>query len=207
MSHAVSRRAALAALVAVAATPAFALSPEDNDLVAKAVAYLDSLSSAKSRFTQTDPRGDTATGTLYLARPGRARFQYDAPATLLITCDGQTVTLTDTRLKTRQRFPLKSTPLAIFLADHIRLDRGAHVTRVDRGPGGTFSITARSAVGLSQGEIVLYFEQSPLKLTGWVVIDGQGRTTRVTLDGLTAIPMPPADLFVQEPAVAVSGKM
>lgn len=203
-----TRRAALAALL-LAGTPfarAFALSTDDAAMVAKAVAYLDALASVKARFSQTDQRGDVATGVLYLARPGRARFQYDAPSNLLITSDGKTVTLTDGRLKTQQRFPLRATPLAVFLADHVRLDRGVQVTRVDRAAG-AFSITARDNHALTQGEITLYFTESPLRLTGWVIIDAQARMTRVILDGLTAIPEPPAELFVQAPPPAAGGQM
>jgi outer membrane lipoprotein-sorting protein len=193
-----SRRTALLALAAVAAPlPAFALAADDNALVARAVAYLDGLSSVRARFTQTDDRGGVATGTLTLARPGRARFQYDPPSTLLITSDGETVTLTNSQLKTHQRLPLKQTPLAIFLADHIRLDKGAQVTRVDHSPDG-FSVTARAGAGLTHGDMTLYFLTSPMRLTGWVVTDAQARTTRVTLDGLSAVSAPPASFFQPE---------
>lgn len=212
MSEHLTRRAALAALVFMAAPagPALALSADDQALVAKAVAYLDDIRSVRARFSQTDQRGDLATGVLYLARPGRARFQYDPPSRLLITSDGTTVTLTDSRLKTQQRFPLRATPLAVFLADHIRLDRGAHITRVDRAQG-AFSITARDEHALTQGEITLYFTEAPLRLTGWVVVDAQARMTRVILEGLTTVPEPPADLFVQAPVsrppAAANGQM
>ncbi|HTX50511.1 MAG TPA: outer-membrane lipoprotein carrier protein LolA [Caulobacteraceae bacterium] len=207
MRPSTTRRTALAILVAVlAAPPALALSPEDRALVAKAVAYLDGLSAVKAKFSQTDARGDLATGVLYLARPGRARFQYDPPTLLLITCDGTTVTVTDSRLKTQQRFPLKETPLAVFLADHIRLDRGARVTRVDR-TGSAFSITARSTNAMTGGEITLYFEDAPIRLTGWVVVDAQARMTRVILEDLTPISAPSDDLFVQAPLSHVQGQM
>jgi outer membrane lipoprotein-sorting protein len=200
-----SRRAALAALLAaIPVTPALALSPADDALVARAVAYLDSLASVRAKFTQTDQRGDVADGVLYLARPGRARFQYNPPSTLLITSDGKTVTVSDARLKTRQHFALSATPLALFLADHIRFDRGAHVTRVDRAPG-AFSITARDSHSLTQGEITLYFDEAPIRLTGWVVIDAQARTTRVILDGLTNIAEPSPDLFLQTPSAPAVG--
>ena len=198
MTAAFSRRTAMGAIAASLALPApvFALSIDDQTLVDRAVAYLDGLGSAKTRFTQSDARGDTVGGVLYVARPGRARFQYDPPATMLITSDGQTVTITDSRLKTLQRIPLRSTPLAIFLADHIRLDHGVQVTRVDRAPGG-FSITARSSRGLAQGEITLYFLENPMRLTGWVVVDAEARSTRVTLAGLAPIATPPPEMFVQ----------
>src|ERR1022692_499016 len=185
MIRSLTRRLALIALTSVLAVPNLTHADPRNDaLVAKAVAYLDGLSAVKGSFQQTDQKGDTVTGTFYLARPGRARFQYDPPSGLLITSDGKTVVLADSRLKTSQRFPLSSTPLALFLADHIRLDRGAKVTGVDEAAGG-FSITARDGRGLAQGQITLYFAEAPMRLSGWAIVDAQRRTTRVALGTLT----------------------
>jgi outer membrane lipoprotein-sorting protein len=196
------RRRSLIGLSLVAvlflAAPALALSPEDQALVNRAVAYLDDLSSVKASFTQTDERGDVAGGELYLARPARARLQYAPPSPLLITSDGKTVIVSNSRLKTFQRIPLSYTPLAVFLGEHISLNRGARVSRVDRTPNG-FSVTARDARGLAHGELTLYFEEQPFRLIGWAILDAQGRLTRVALGPLTATPAPPADFFTQVP--------
>jgi len=197
----VSRRAALALFASLTLVPSAALaaSPADDPLVARAVAYLDSLNDVKARFAQSDARGDVAEGAVYLARPGRARFEYDPPSGLLITSDGRTVTLTDARLKTFQRIPLSSTPLAVFLADHIRLDHGAQVTRVDPGADG-FSITARDTRSVAGGEITLYFADRPMRLSGWAITDAQARTTRVSLGALTPFAPPSDGFFTQGPA-------
>jgi outer membrane lipoprotein-sorting protein len=195
----VSRRLALVALTACLASPALTRadpSPDDQALVARAVAYLDGLTAVKGAFQQTDQKGVSVTGTFYLARPGRARFQYDPPSGLLITSDGKTVVVTDSRLKTFQRVPLSSTPLALFLADHIRLDKGAQIERVDPSAGG-YSITARDGHGLAQGQITLYFAEAPLRLSGWAIVDAQGRTTRVSLGALAPLADASPELFSQ----------
>jgi outer membrane lipoprotein-sorting protein len=171
-------------------------SPSRDPLVARAVAYLDTLNDVKGPFRQTGAHGDVATGTLWLARPGRARFQYDPPSDMLITSDGRSVAISDPQLRTFQRTPLGATPLAVFLADHIRLDRGARIVRVDRSDGG-FSITANDARGLSQGDLTLYFGDDPMRLEGWAIRDGAGRVTRVSLGPLTTVAPPPASLFTQ----------
>jgi outer membrane lipoprotein-sorting protein len=195
-----SRRAALIALSAamlLAAAPAVAAPDPQNDaLVARAVAYLDGITSVKGRFEQTNDKGGVADGTLYLARPGRARFEYDPPSGLVVTSDGRTVVVTDAKRGTSQHMALSSTPLAIFLADHIRLDHGVQVTRVDRSADG-FSITARGPHGLGDGEVTLYFSDGPLRLTGWAVLDAGGHLTRVTLGSLTSMATPAADFFSQ----------
>jgi outer membrane lipoprotein-sorting protein len=196
----VSRRAALALVAALPLAPSPALcAAADDPRVAQAVAYLDTLNDVKARFAQSDGRGDVAEGAVYLARPGRARFEYDPPSGLLITSDGRTVTLSDARLKTLQRIPLASTPLAVFLADHVRLDRGARVTRVDPSADG-FSITARDTRNLSGGEITLYFADRPMRLSGWAITDAQARTTRVSLGALTPFSPPSDAFFSQGPA-------
>ena len=191
-----TRRAALAVLAAplLFGTSALAQTADDA-LVQRGIGYLDGLVSVKGRFHQVDEKGGVADGTFYLARPGRARFEYDAPSGLLITCDGRTVIVSDSRRGSFQHVPLASTPLGVFLSDHIRVDRGAQVTRVDRTDDG-FAVTARGPHA-NEGQITLYFADRPLRLSGWSVVDPQGRVTRVSLGALIAVNPPPADYFSQ----------
>ena len=134
------RRLTLALAALPFATAAFAesatLSADDKALVDKAVAYLQGLSEAKGRFSQTDARGATSGGELFLKRPGKARFAYDPPSGLLVVSDGGAVAVQDSRLKTFDSYPLGATPLSLFLAKTIRLDRGVEVTRVARAADG-----------------------------------------------------------------------
>ena len=182
---------AMAALPAVALA---ALSPDDQALVSKAVAYLEGLEAAEARFAQTDPRGGTTQGRLYLQRPGKARFDYDPPSGMLVVSDGKIVGIADKRLKTVNRLWLSQTPLALFLAKQIRLDKGVTVTRVTRMAGG-FSITAADAKKETKGSITLNFTDGPMALAGWTVTDVQG-STRVQLSGLKRAASLDPSLFV-----------
>ena len=47
-------------------------------------AYLNNLQAAKGRFTQINDDGTIATGTIYIRRPGRIRFEYDPPDRSLV---------------------------------------------------------------------------------------------------------------------------
>ena len=138
------------------------------------------LTRAKGRFVQTDPRGTITPGTFYLQRPGKARFAYDPPSGLVIASDGRLVSVLDARLKTFQNYPLNLTPLALFLARDIRLDRGVLVDKVTKVAGG-FTIVARDGHKNAEGRIVLNFTDSPVALTGWAVTDGRGQVTQVRL--------------------------
>lgn len=191
------RSLGLALGAAALAGPAFAqtLSPADQALVARAIAYLESLAQAKARFVQTDPRGQTSQGVVYLKRPGKARFEYDPPSGLLVVSDGAAVAVSDSRLKTFDRYPLSATPLSLFLARNIRLDRGVQVTGVARAADG-FTITARDIRKQTAGQIALTFRDSPLTLAAWAVTDAQRRTTRVQLAGLAPVSQLQASLFV-----------
>ncbi|WP_296597205.1 outer-membrane lipoprotein carrier protein LolA [Phenylobacterium sp.] len=177
------RSLTLALAAAPLAGPALAQAPlpaADQALVDRAVAYLEGLAEAKGRFVQTDARGRTTTGQLFMKRPGKARFAYDAPSGLLVVSDGGVVSVQDKRLKTFDQYPLGATPLSLFLAKTIRLDKGVTVTRVARMADG-FSITARDGKKETAGQITLTFTDTPLALAGWTVTDAQQRPTRVQL--------------------------
>jgi outer membrane lipoprotein-sorting protein len=205
-----TRAAVLAALAAavLAAHPAMAAAPaplsaEDRALVAQATDYLQNLSEAKGRFVQTDPRGSISGGELYLKRPGRARFAYDPPSSLVVVSDGRTVFVSDPRLKTSNHYPLKYTPLSLFLARQIRLDKGVVVTGVTHFANG-FGLTARDAHNEAKGQITLTFATAPMRLSDWTMTDARGQTTRVRLTSLEPTSGLDGELFaVRDPGAAM----
>lgn len=182
-------------LPALAQRAAPALSAADQALVNRAATYLQGLTEAKARFVQTDARGAQSTGSLYLRRPGKARFAYDPPSGLLVVSDGGNVSIQDQRLKTFDRYPLAMTPLSLFLAKQIRFDKSVQITRVTRFADG-FAITARDARRQAEGQITLNFTDTPLALAGWTITDAQGGATRVRLTGLTRVSGLANTLFV-----------
>jgi outer membrane lipoprotein-sorting protein len=194
-----------AAVPASARAAAASLSPEDQALVDKATAYLQGLKSVTGRFVQTSFNGSTSTGLFYMQRPGKARFQYDPPAQMVVVSDGYNVSVVDSRLKTHDQYPLSRTPLVLLLAREVRLDRGAVVTQVDRTADG-FAITARDGRKEAAGRITLDFSQDPIALRGWNVIDAQGRQTKVVLGALTPVSDLDPNLFVIQDDRARSGR-
>jgi outer membrane lipoprotein-sorting protein len=181
------------------------LSPDDQALVDKATAYLQGLKSVTGKFTQTSFNGSTSTGVFYMQRPGKARFQYDPPAQMIVVSDGYNVSVVDARLKTHDQYPLGRTPLVILLARQVRLDRGVVVTQVDQTAEG-FAITARDGRKEAAGRITLNFSNDPIALRGWSVIDAQGRETKVTLGALTPVSDLDPNLFVIQDDRARSGR-
>jgi outer membrane lipoprotein-sorting protein len=186
------------ATIAVAAPAASALSLADQALVDKATAYLQGLGQVQGRFAQTDARGAVTHGTVMIKRPGKARFDYDAPSGLVVASDGHNVTVYDQRLKTFDRYPLGSTPLSLFLAKNVRLDQGVVITRVARVPGG-FTLTARDGRKQAEGQVTLTFSDDPLALREWTLTDAQGQTTRVSVEYLRPATLADSLFVIRDP--------
>jgi outer membrane lipoprotein-sorting protein len=197
---------AAALLVGIAAPPALAqtgtiaLSRHDLGLVNQATAYLQGLQEVEGRFEQTNPRGVVTQGDIFLRRPGKARFQYDAPSGLVVVSDGKNVSVYDSRLKTFDRTPLGATPLAILLARKVQLDQDVEVTRVGTYDDG-FYLSARNANGQAQteGYITMVFGSNPMVLRGWTLVDGQGQATRVKITDLKPQAIDPALFVLNDP--------
>ena len=88
-----------------------------------------------------------------------------------------------------------ATPLSLFLARQIKLDKAINITRVTRMADG-FSITARDGRKEAEGQITLTFSDTPLALIGWTVTDAQGGSTRIRLTSLTKTSGLAPSLFV-----------
>lgn len=192
MTH-MNRRLALLGLSALVLAPA-AYAQQTAPVVLDGAARAEGLAQANSslnaiqrlqgRFMQTSPGGARASGTLYLQRPGRLRFEYDPPATMLIVSDGSVVSMRDTELRTTERTPLRSTPLNLILGQTINLERDARVLRVSRA-GPWLMITARDRRGQTDGQITLQFHGPNAELRSWDVIDATGARTRIALSDIT----------------------
>ncbi|MBX3510462.1 MAG: outer-membrane lipoprotein carrier protein LolA [Hyphomonadaceae bacterium] len=173
-------------------TPAPAAAPEITALegAARAAAVtrvnqsLNGVQRMQGRFVQSSPGGGQATGTFYLQRPGRLRFEYDPPATMLIVSDGSVVALRDTALRTTDRTPLRSTPLNLILGERVDLERNARVMRVAQSGQWTM-VTARDRSGQTDGQITLNFFGPQAELRSWDVIDATGARTRISLSEVT----------------------
>lgn len=185
----------VAAPALAADAPTAPLSPADQALVQQAAGYIQALKGVQGKFTQTDAKGQVSTGTFYMLRPGKARFQYDPPAQLLVVADGYNVSVYDSRLKSFDQYPLGQTPLVLLLAKNVRLDQGVVITAVDKSKDG-FVIAARDGRKQAQGRISMSFTDHPVALNGWSVIDAQGQRTEVKLGALTETATLDPNLFV-----------
>jgi outer membrane lipoprotein-sorting protein len=167
----------LATVAATAAKPVLG----ENAIVERANAALNGVTSLTAEFTQIGGDGRRLTGTLYLQRPGKVRFEYDKPSTLEVVSDGTTVLVRDRKLNTSDPYPIGQTPLKFLLSSRIDLTREANVKSVQTDPDGV-RITVEDTTTLGgTSKITLSFNPDVTLLTRWRVVDPQGYTTTVSL--------------------------
>jgi Outer membrane lipoprotein carrier protein LolA len=63
-------------------------------------AYFNALQTAQGGFTQINADGTISTGTIYIKRPGRMRFEYAAPDNSMVIAGGGQVAIFDPRSNT-----------------------------------------------------------------------------------------------------------
>lgn len=154
--------------------------PQDLSRIDQA---LNNTLSFQGRFAQYGADGSFSQGQIYLNRPGKLRFEYDAPETLVIVSDGVTLTEHDKALQTMDRVPLSATPLNFFLKEDVQLTRDTEVVGLIKTPT-HWSVTARDGSGQMDGEITMVFDAGTLALQEWVIRSSFGGGTRIILSDL-----------------------
>ncbi len=163
--------------------PAFTHPSTVSQDLARIDAAMNGTVSFSGRFAQYGSDGSFSQGSIYLKRPGKVRFEYDAPAQLLMVSDGVTLTQVDKALDTKDRVPLKATPLAFFLGENVKLEDDVEVISLQKTMD-SISVTARDGSGEMDGAITMIFDPSTLALREWVVHDGFGQQTKILLSDL-----------------------
>lgn len=185
---------------ASAAPPApAALSPQDSAELQKVAAYLDGIHTMTAHFAQTTANGGAATGSVWLARPGKMRFQYDPPNELLLLADAFYLYSWDPELKQMNKVGLKSTPAWFLLRQPISFTDGVTVTHFEHS-GNTVRVSVVESAEPDAGSLTMVFSVNPLALRQWSVVDQRGRVTNVSLsDEQYGMPLDPKLFQYQDP--------
>ena len=149
-------------------------------ILADASTALSDAKTAKGRFFQTNVDGSVVTGTFALNRPGRMRFEYDAPTPVLIVSDGTTVAMEDTDLETVDRVPIGTTPLGLILSTQLDVDQDVNVLSVMQNSE-RIGIRVSDADSEMEGTLTMVFDKETYALLGWLAVDGNLQTTVVDL--------------------------
>lgn len=206
----VNRRVMLTRLSAVAISAAFflpfgtgaalaaPLTQRDLDDLGRVTAYVNSIRSLQAKFAQVGPNGELDKGNFYVRKPGRFRFQYDAPSPYLIVSDGVTIAVSNSELKTVDRYPLVENPLNVILSDKVDLAKDVKIGQIERKPG-QLAITIRQDEGTLKGQVTLIFSDPAFELRQWIITDAQGLQTLVVLEGMkTNVELEPEKFILKD---------
>ena len=190
----VSRRVAIAFLLpattmlratlatAAVSPPPAALTPQDLDDLRRVTAYLNGIHTMTARFRQSSAGGGTASGSLWMARPGRMRFEYDPPSPVLLIADRFYVYYVDKQLAQMSKVGLKSTPAWFLLRDPITFD-DLLVTRFERSAN-TLTVTVVEPAEPDKGSLTIVFSSQPMALRQWTIVDQQRKVTTVSVSNI-----------------------
>lgn len=156
--------------------------PAAATTLADVAASLQATTSLAADFTQAGADGRQLAGRLWLARPGRVRFEYDR-APMLLVADGRTLSFVDYEVRQVSQWPVRRTPLQILLAAEPDLAPVARIT--GDSPDGV-EVTARDPKRPEFGTLIIRFTRSAdapggLALSGWTARDAQGQRSDVSL--------------------------
>tara|TARA_B100001057_G_scaffold229250_1_gene229521 strand:- start:106 stop:714 length:609 start_codon:yes stop_codon:yes gene_type:complete len=147
--------------------------------------YLDGLRTVEAKFTQINSDGSLSTGSLYIKRPGRIRFEYDPPNDALVLAAGGQLAIFDPNGNdVPESYPLSKTPLSLILADNINLSRESMV-RTHQFDGTSTILTVQDPEHPERGRMALVFTGPNPQLRQWVIEDQNGEQTVVVLNDVT----------------------
>jgi outer membrane lipoprotein-sorting protein len=191
----------VAAVASLMATP-HATAGKSIDLSDKEVAavrelndYINGIKYMRGDFSQISPSGKLAKGVFFISKPGKMRFEYAPPVPLMIVSDGKWVMIKNKNKENGDAGPLSKTPLRIVLAEKVDLLRDAVITNFAQNDG-IVSVTMEDKESSIGGQLVLNFDPARDALQQWVVVDGKGRRTTVTLENVVVGEKPDPKLFV-----------
>ena len=146
--------------------------------------YLNGITTAQAPFSQINDDGSLSTGKLYMHRPGKMRFEYDAPNSGVVIAGAGAVVIQDPKSnQPPETYPLKRTPLSLILARTVNLGQANRVVGHDFDGTSTI-VRAQDPKNPEYGSIEMMFTDSPVELRKWVIHDGSGGKTTVILGGL-----------------------
>ena len=124
------------------------------------------------------------------------RFEYAPPNPFLIVSDGTWLTIKNVKKEKGDQFPLSQTPLRLVLGDKVDIVKDTSVLDYQEQDG-ILTVTVEDKKNtLGSGQLTLVFDQTRKVLQQWIVTDGKGRKTTVSLENLQAGIEPDPKLFV-----------
>jgi outer membrane lipoprotein-sorting protein len=177
------------------ALPLGAATPSREETIQRLEDYFNNIHTLQADFTQTLSDGNVRRGELFISRPGKMRLEYAPPVKDLLISDGLFVHAWDASAKTSSSVPIGTSLADIILRDNLKLSGDVKVTDIRYYPN-MLEVSLVQKESPQTGTLTLEFEDNPLRLRNWRVIDAQGVETRVALSNEQTEVKIPSRLFV-----------
>jgi outer membrane lipoprotein-sorting protein len=146
-------------------------------------------------FVQVGPDGRRNEGHFYIQKPGKVRFEYNAPSPIDVVADGQVVVVRDRNLATQDLYPLSQTPLRFLLSERIDLLRDTNVVSVSADDVFATVVIEEKQIVIGTSRLMMMFAAKDLQLRQWTVTDPQGYDTTVAVYNLDTSKRPDPNMF------------
>jgi len=151
---------------------------------ARVSSYLSSLQTLVGNFVQVGPDGSKTRGDFYIQKPGKVRFEYEAPNPVDIIADGSSLAVRDRKLATQDIYPLSQTPLRFLLSDRIDLLKDTNVVNVTADDIFVSVTIEEKQALIGTSRLMLMIGAKDGQLKQWTVTDPQGYDTTVAVYNL-----------------------
>ena len=153
-----------------------------SDTAQKIADHFASIRTMSGDFIQFGPKGEQTGGQFYIQRPGKVRFNYEAPSGYRVISDGRSLVIDNKKLNTMDLYPLSKTPLKLLLDDRIDLSGKKLKSVKEEADLTTIQLADKSVFGNST--ITLMFDPKSYALRQWTITDSQGKDTTVLIDNV-----------------------
>ena len=172
----------------------FSLSAQEGHDYSRYENYLNGLTTFQGNFSHVS-NGKQASGTLRMSRPWKMRLDYNPPQQLIVVTNEKWLLTYDKDLDESNYVSVSSTPAEFILRPHIQFSGDVEVTNIIRRKDDTTEITLVKRDEHDAGHITLVFQENPLALKDWTIVDAQGSQTRVSLENVKTGVVFPDSLF------------
>jgi len=147
----------------------------------------------KSEFIQRAHNGSRLSGTFYLNRPGKLRFEYNEVDDFIVA-DGIFIYFYDSELGEQTNAPIGHTLADFLLRENLSLKDDVTVQHISRDDG-YITMTIVETKDTASGSVKLFFKEEPYTLKKWQVTDAAGLVTEISLQNIKRDIDLPARLF------------
>ena len=157
-------------------TTSFAAQAESPQKIAD---HFASVRTMAGEFVQLGPKGEQTGGKFFIERPGKIRFNYEAPSNIRVVADGKSVVVNNKKLDTWDIYPLSKTPLKLLLDERIDLS-GDSIKSIQEEPDLTTIVMGNDSI-FGNSKLTLLFDPKNFDLRQWTITDAQGKDTTVMI--------------------------